>query len=99
MLLVVGKNVGWFQFLKSQKPSSPSSNSSSQRQHLGQGDKWQMYIPSELGYGDGGTGVLLGMSSSEIPGSQLELQIEFPSQMIALEFGCFGGRSLFRILA
>lgn len=22
-----------------------------------EGDKWQMYIPSELGYGDGGTGV------------------------------------------
>ena len=51
-----------------------------QQQHLGQGDKWQMYIPSELGYGDGGTGVLLGMSSgetcSDIPGSQLEQEME-----------------------
>merc|ERR1712202_72060 len=31
-----------------------------------EGDKWEMYIPSELGYGDGGTGTRFreAMSSS-----------------------------------
>lgn len=52
-----------------------------------QGDKWQMYIPSELGYGDGGTGVFLGMSSGDAGGfrhsrgASLELQIlSFPTR-------------------
>merc|ERR1719262_1674023 len=54
----------WNEFDSSYKRGSPTSFAPNQvikgwteaMQLMVEGDKWQMYIPSELGYGDGGSG-------------------------------------------
>lgn len=54
----------WNEFDSSYRRGSPTSFAPNQvikgwteeMQLMVEGDKWQMYIPSELGYGDGGTG-------------------------------------------
>merc|ERR1712113_563220 len=54
----------WAEFDSSYKRGSPTSFAPNQvikgwteaMQLMVEGDKWQMYIPSELGYGDGGSG-------------------------------------------
>mmetsp|Transcript_21288 Transcript_21288/g.40064 ORF Transcript_21288/g.40064 Transcript_21288/m.40064 type:complete len:235 (+) Transcript_21288:46-750(+) len=54
----------WVEFDSSYKRGSPTTFAPNQvikgwteaMQLMVEGDKWQMYIPSELGYGDGGSG-------------------------------------------
>merc|ERR1711881_523762 len=54
----------WSEFDSSYKRGSPTSFAPNQvikgwteaMQLMVEGDKWEMYIPSELGYGDGGSG-------------------------------------------
>ncbi len=54
----------WAEFDSSYKRGSPTSFAPNQviagwteaMQLMVEGDKWEMYIPSELGYGDGGSG-------------------------------------------
>merc|ERR1712125_271847 len=54
----------WKEFDSSYKRGSPTSFAPNQvikgwteaMQLMVEGDKWEMYIPSELGYGDGGSG-------------------------------------------
>merc|ERR1712060_146419 len=54
----------WNEFDSSYKRGSPTSFAPNQvikgwteaMQLMVEGDKWEMYIPSELGYGDGGSG-------------------------------------------
>jgi FKBP-type peptidyl-prolyl cis-trans isomerase FklB len=54
----------WNEFDSSYKRGSTTSFAPNQvikgwteaMQHMVEGDKWQMYIPSDLGYGDGGSG-------------------------------------------
>jgi FKBP-type peptidyl-prolyl cis-trans isomerase FklB len=57
-------NKDWNEFDSSYKRGSPTSFAPNQvikgwteaMQLMVEGDKWEMYIPSELGYGDGGSG-------------------------------------------
>ena len=54
----------WSEFDSSYKRGSPTSFAPNQvikgwteaMQLMVEGDKWEMYIPSEMGYGDGGSG-------------------------------------------
>merc|ERR1712228_894682 len=54
----------WAEFDSSYKRGSPTSFAPNQvikawteaMQYMVEGDKWELYIPSELGYGDGGSG-------------------------------------------